>query len=67
MIGAQFFLALQLITEENFLSKFEAHPLQIVGYEGIYGMIILCSLLFSFRLALEIRKLLGICLMSNLD
>jgi len=45
VIVAQMFISMQLISEEKFLGQFNAHPLQVVGFEGVYGMGIIISLL----------------------
>lgn len=39
-LGAQVFHAVQLVVEERFLGKFPLHPLQAVGLEGFFGVII---------------------------
>ena len=37
VIFAQLFTATQFIIEENFMKKYECHPLKAVGWEGVWG------------------------------
>lgn len=52
VIVAQFFLALQMIAEEKFVSHFDTHPLQVVGLEGISGVVMIVTLLTIFQFTL---------------
>ena len=46
IILAQGFTAIQITVEEKLLKKYKVHPLQGVGWEGIFGFSILFILLF---------------------
>jgi hypothetical protein len=46
---AQIFSASQFVIEEKFLSGYKAHPLKVVGWEGIWGSILYIILLVIFQ------------------
>lgn len=52
VIGAQFFLSLQMVTEEKFVGQFDTHPLEVVGLEGVSGLTLIISLLAIFQVTL---------------
>ena len=45
VIAAQAIVALQMCIEEKFIGKYEVPPLQVVGFEGMFGFFILSILL----------------------
>jgi len=45
VIAAQLIAATQMVVEEKFISKYSVPPLQVVGWEGFFGLIILSTLL----------------------
>lgn len=44
-LGAQLFRASQMVVEERFLSKHRIPPLQVVGFEGVFGSLIVVLVL----------------------
>lgn len=49
LIVGQVFGALSYIFEEKYLSEFDdAHPLIVVGWEGVWGTLIVTILLIAF-------------------
>ncbi len=48
IVVAQFFSAFQYIYEENIMKNYICHPLQCIGYEGLFGTIISTVLIFIF-------------------
>jgi len=52
VIGAQMFISFQMIAEEKFLGQFDAHPLQVVGLEGIFGVGIIITMLSIMQVTL---------------
>ena len=49
LLFGQVFGSLSYIFEEKFLSEFEdVHPLIVVGWEGVWGSIILFFMLLAF-------------------
>ena len=44
IVMGQIILALQMVIEEKLLKKYHVHPLKAVGFEGIFGFVILCLL-----------------------
>lgn len=51
IVGAQFVVAMQMVIEEKFLSKYRVGALEAVGWEGFWGLIFLsialCGMYFS--------------------
>jgi len=45
IVCAQVVVAIQMVIEEKFISKYNVPPLQVVGWEGIFGFSILSCLL----------------------
>ncbi len=45
---AQFFAAFQYIYEENIMKNYICHPMQCIGYEGLFGTLISSFLIFIF-------------------
>jgi len=45
IVAAQIITAVQMVVEEKFVNKKDIHPLQAVGYEGLFGATILGLLL----------------------
>jgi len=45
IICAQLVVAIQMVIEEKFISKYNVPPLQVVGWEGIWGFSILSCIL----------------------
>jgi len=48
VVGAQIVVAIQMVIEEKFISKYKVPPLQVVGWEGVWGFSILSCLLVVF-------------------
>lgn len=48
LIIAQLFSATQFVVEEKIVNKYEVHPLQMVGWEGIWGSLFYIMLLVIF-------------------
>jgi hypothetical protein len=48
LVIAQLFVATQFVIEENIVKKYQVHPLQLVGWEGVFGTIYYTILLFGF-------------------
>jgi hypothetical protein len=48
MLVAQLFGSIQYVVEELILNKYHIHPLQLVGWEGIWGTSIYSILIFTF-------------------
>lgn len=46
VIAAQVLAAIQFVVEEKFLSKYDAPPLQVVGWEGFWGLSMCSVVLF---------------------
>lgn len=46
VIAAQVLAAIQYVVEEKFLSKYDAPPLQVVGWEGFWGLSMCSIVLF---------------------
>jgi len=46
VISAQVLAAIQFVVEEKFLSKYDAPPLQVVGWEGFWGLSMCTVILF---------------------
>jgi drug/metabolite transporter (DMT)-like permease len=46
VIAAQVLAAIQFVVEEKFLSKYDAKPLQVVGWEGFWGLSMCSIVLF---------------------
>jgi hypothetical protein len=44
VLSAQVFTAIQFVVEEKFLGKYNVPPLQAVGMEGVFGLLILAIL-----------------------
>ena len=42
----QFFHGLQFVYEQKYMMKYDLHPLKVVGYEGIFGVLTLSVLLW---------------------
>ena len=52
LIIAQLFVATDFVVEETIVKKYRVHPLQLTGWEGVYGMIyysILLSIFYHIR------------------
>jgi hypothetical protein len=45
IVGAQVVVAIQMVVEEKVISKYNVPPLQVVGWEGIWGFIFLSIVL----------------------
>jgi len=45
IICAQVIVAIQMVVEEKFISKYNVPPLQVVGWEGSFGFVILSCIL----------------------
>lgn len=56
VIFAQVFTATQFILEENFMKKYECHPLKAVGWEGVWGA---CFYLIFLTIAQNIECPVG--------
>ena len=48
IIFAQLFQSIQVIVEEYLLRQYNIHPLWVVGWEGIFGFIVIAALLVPF-------------------
>eukprot|EP00049_Salpingoeca_infusionum_P005736 m.96216 g.96216 ORF g.96216 m.96216 type:complete len:385 (+) comp13070_c0_seq1:264-1418(+) len=48
IIAAQVIVALQMVVEQKFIDKYEVPPLQVVGWEGIFGMLVMSVLCLVF-------------------
>ncbi len=48
IIGAQLIVALQMVVEEKFLSAYKVPALQAVGWEGIFGILIMSTMCIVF-------------------
>lgn len=48
IVAAQVIVALQMVVEEKILGKYNLPPLQVVGWEGIFGMCIMSLLCIVF-------------------
>jgi len=48
IIAAQIVVAVQMVVEEKFIGKFDVPALQVVGWEGTWGALILSLLLIPF-------------------
>jgi len=59
IIVAQVFSACQFIFEEKYMSKYKVPALQGVGYEGIYGVVILAVLMPIFNVAIGQKQDIG--------
>ena len=60
IVGAQIFMSFQFVYEEKVLSSYDIAPLQAVGWEGLYGLIIMSVLLVPLSYID-----LGSCIFSN--
>ena len=49
LCASQLFSSTVYIIQEKFFIKYEVHPLQLVGFEGLWGFIIYTILLFIFQ------------------
>eukprot|EP01027_Heterolobosea_sp_BB2_P014025 GEZU01020184.1.p1 GENE.GEZU01020184.1~~GEZU01020184.1.p1 ORF type:complete len:383 (-),score=161.30 GEZU01020184.1:83-1231(-) len=49
VVGAQVIAATQMVVEEKFLSKYDVHALQCVGWEGFWGFTVVLLLLIIFQ------------------
>ena len=49
--GAQVFIALQLIVEECILTSCALEPVDLVGYEGLFGMVLTTSIMIALYFA----------------
>eukprot|EP01116_Phalansterium_solitarium_P011965 TRINITY_DN2786_c0_g1_i1.p1 TRINITY_DN2786_c0_g1~~TRINITY_DN2786_c0_g1_i1.p1 ORF type:complete len:386 (+),score=165.17 TRINITY_DN2786_c0_g1_i1:130-1287(+) len=47
VIAAQVIVSVQMVVEEKFVSKYNVPPLQVVGFEGMFGLTILSGLLVA--------------------
>jgi len=48
IVCAQVIVASQMVYEEKFISKYDVHPLQAVGWEGTFGFLTMGTLLIPF-------------------
>jgi drug/metabolite transporter (DMT)-like permease len=48
LIIAQIFVATDFVVEENIVKKYRVHPLQLIGWEGVYGTFFYSILLVIF-------------------
>ncbi|CAG2235018.1 Solute carrier family 35 member F6 [Mytilus edulis] len=48
IIMAQIIVAVQMVYEERVINRFTIHPLEAVGWEGIFGFVLLGLLLIPF-------------------
>jgi len=48
IVSAQIVVAVQMVVEEKFIGKYKIPPLQVVGWEGIWGFSILSCILVVF-------------------
>ena len=48
IVCGQVIMASQMVYEEKFVSKYDVHPLQAVGWEGIFGFLTMGTLLIPF-------------------
>jgi len=46
VIVGEFFHGLQFVYEQKYMNKYDLHPLKVVGFEGISGVLTLCVLLW---------------------
>jgi len=46
VVGAQLVAAVQMVVEEKFIGKYNVHPLQVVGNEGMWGAAVTTIVLF---------------------
>ena len=49
VIFAQFFSSFGYIVQEKIIKTYDVHPLQLVGYEGLWGIIVFTVLLIIFQ------------------
>ena len=49
VIFAQFFSSFGYIVQEKIIKTYDVHPLQLVGYEGLWGIIVFTFLLIIFQ------------------
>lgn len=49
IVFSQLFLGMHMITEEKLFQKYHLHPLKVVGWEGLWGVIIYTILLTIFQ------------------
>jgi hypothetical protein len=48
IVAAQVVVSIQMVVEEKFIGKYNVPPLQVVGWEGFFGLTILSCLLIPF-------------------
>jgi len=48
IVAAQVVVSIQMVVEEKFIGKYSVPPLQVVGFEGMFGLVILSCLLVVF-------------------
>jgi len=48
IVSAQVVVSIQMVVEEKFISKYNVPPLQVVGWEGLWGFLMLSTLLIPF-------------------
>ena len=60
VVAAQIFLSLQFVYEEKVLALYEIEPLQVVGWEGFYGLMAISMVLVPLNVIDT-----GSCLWSN--
>jgi len=56
VVAAQVVGATQMVVEEKFIGRYNVHPLQVVGNEGLYGASVLTVLMFVFYFIIPIRN-----------
>ena len=49
LLAAQFFSSTCYTLQEHFLAKYEVNPFQLVGFEGIWGMLMYLIILIIFQ------------------
>ena len=50
LLGAsQFFSSTEYVFQEKFIKHYEVHPFQLVGFEGLWGVVMYTILLFIFQ------------------
>lgn len=55
VVAAQIVAATQMVLEEKFIGKYNVHPLQVVGNEGVWGMAVTTVILIVGYFILPIR------------
>eukprot|EP00026_Physarum_polycephalum_P008817 Phypoly_transcript_08918.p1 GENE.Phypoly_transcript_08918~~Phypoly_transcript_08918.p1 ORF type:complete len:380 (+),score=54.06 Phypoly_transcript_08918:171-1310(+) len=56
VVAAQVVAAVQMVLEEKFIGKYNVHPLQVVGNEGLWGMSITAVLLVVTYFIVPLRN-----------